>query len=168
METPDPGSASDSQNVDSDGAITAEQIARTWQLDADLVVLSACESGLGLMAGGEGYLGFAQPLFAKGARSILLSQWKVDDDATALFMSRFYANLLGKRAGLLASMPKAEALAEAKAWLRRAETAEVDSAISALTRGTLGRRIHGGPDPTARPFAEPRFWAAFILIGSPD
>ena len=51
-----------------DGQITAEQIVRTWDLDADLVVLSACESGLGRYAGGEGYLGFAQALFVKGAQ----------------------------------------------------------------------------------------------------
>jgi hypothetical protein len=49
-----------------DGQVTAEQIVRTWDLDADLVVLSACESGLGRYAGGEGYLGFAQALFVKG------------------------------------------------------------------------------------------------------
>ena len=49
-----------------DGRITAEQIVRTWDLDADLVVLSACESGLGRYAGGEGYLGFAQALFVRG------------------------------------------------------------------------------------------------------
>ena len=83
-----------------DGQITAEQIVRTWDLDADLVVLSACESGLGRYAGGEGYLGFAQALFVKGARSLVLSQWKVDDKATALLMTRFYQNLLGKRPGL--------------------------------------------------------------------
>ena len=65
-------------------------------------------------AGGEGYLGFAQPLFAKGARSLVLSLWKVDDDATALLMTRFYGNLLGKRAGLKAPLPKAEALARSQ------------------------------------------------------
>src|SRR5262249_39691782 len=79
-----------------DGRITAEQIVRTWDLDADLVVLSACESGLGRYAGGEGYFGFAQALFVKGARSLVLSQWRVDDKATALLMARFYQNLLGK------------------------------------------------------------------------
>ena len=81
---PDPDSGADPTATETDGTITAEQIARTWELDADLVVLSACESGLGRAAGGEGYLGFAQPLFARGARSLVLSQWKVDDDATAL------------------------------------------------------------------------------------
>ena len=97
---PDPDSSADPTALETDGTITAEQIARTWQLDADLVVLSACESGLGQAAGAEGYLGFAQPLFARGARSLVLSQWKVDDDATALLMARFYRNLLGKREGL--------------------------------------------------------------------
>src|SRR5262249_14505615 len=117
---PDPDRSDDPPATDTDGTITAEQIARTWELDADLVVLSACESGLGRAAGVEGYLGFAQPLLAKGARSLVLSLWKVDDDATALLMARFYQNLLGQRAGLAAPMAKAEALAEAKAWLRRA------------------------------------------------
>ncbi len=117
---PDPDRSADPLAFDTDGTITAEQIARTWELDADLVVLSACESGLGRAAGGEGYLGFAQPLFAKGARSLVLSLWKVDDDATALLMTRFYQNLLGTRAGLKSPLPKAEALAEAKAWLRGA------------------------------------------------
>ena len=96
---PDPDRSADPLAFDSDGTITAEQIARTWELDADLVVLSACESGLGRAAGGEGYLGFAQPLFAKGARSLVLSLWKVDDDATALLMTRFYQNLLGSASG---------------------------------------------------------------------
>src|SRR5262249_49377804 len=101
-----------------DGQITAEQIVRTWALDADLVVLAACESGLGRYAGGEGYLGFAQALFVKGARCLVLSQWKVDDKATALLMTRFYQNLLGKRAGQSQPMSKSAALDEAKRWLR--------------------------------------------------
>jgi tetratricopeptide (TPR) repeat protein len=141
---PDPDRPDAPPAFDTDGTITAEQIARTWELDADLVVLSACETGLGRAAGVEGYLGFAQPLFAKGARSLVLSLWKVDDDATALLMTRFYRNLLGKRAGLTAPLPKAEALSEAKAWLRRATEAEVSRSLKALTRGA----IVVGPNPT--------------------
>ena len=144
---PDPDRSADPLAFDSDGTITAEQIARTWELDADLVVLSACESGLGRAAGGEGYLGFAQPLFAKGARSLVLSLWKVDDDATALLMTRFYQNLLGRRAGLKSPLPKAEALAEAKAWLRGAGPEEVGAALAALPRGTIVRREAVAPSP---------------------
>ncbi len=171
--------------METDGTITAEQIARTWELDADLVVLSACESGLGRAAGGEGYLGFAQPLFAKGARSLVLSLWKVDDDATALLMARFYQNLLGKRAGLKSPLPKAEALAEAKAWLRGAGPDQVGAALAALPRGAIVRREVVAPKPAARPdetvgreavapkpaahpYEDPTYWAGFILIGSPD
>src|SRR5262249_20088469 len=72
-----------------DGRLTAEQILRGWRLDAELVTLSACESGLGRYQGGEGYLGFAQALLLAGARSVVLSLWKVDDTATALLMIRF-------------------------------------------------------------------------------
>jgi hypothetical protein len=50
-----------------------------WNLDADLVTLSACETGLGKKDAGEGYLGFSQALFVAGARSLLVSLWKVDD-----------------------------------------------------------------------------------------
>jgi CHAT domain-containing protein len=154
--------------LETDGTITAEQIARTWELDADLVVLSACESGLGVAAGAEGYLGFAQPLFARGARSLVLSQWNVDDDATALLMARFYRNLLGKREGLKAPMSKAEALAEAKRWLRVAGPLEVGAALAALPRGTIVRRDAVKAGPSAHPYENPTYWAGFVLVGAPD
>jgi CHAT domain-containing protein/tetratricopeptide (TPR) repeat protein len=162
-----------------DGRVTAEQIVRTWDLDADLVVLSACESGLGRYAGGEGYLGFAQALFVKGARSLVLSQWRVDDKATSLLMARFYRNLLGKRPRLSKPMPKAEALHEAKEWLRNLTADEVGGELAALDRGGVrplakdsGGAAPGGrpaPGPGGmRPYAHPYYWAAFLLIGDPD
>jgi CHAT domain-containing protein len=163
-----------------DGQITAEQIVRTWELDADLVVLSACESGLGRYAGGEGYLGFAQALFVKGARSLVLSQWKVDDKATALLMTRFYQNLLGKRPALSQPMPKAAALDEAKHWLRNLTAEQVGTELAALERGTVRPLVDevNGPAPHAaasspqpagvRPYAHPYYWASFILIGDPQ
>jgi tetratricopeptide (TPR) repeat protein len=165
---PDPDAGADPTALETDGTITAEQIARTWELDADLVVLSACESGLGLAAGAEGYLGFAQPLFASGARSLVLSDWKVDDDATALLMERFYRNLLGKREGLESPMPKAEALAEAKRWLRGAGRAEVGAALAALPRGTIVRREAVKAGPSVHPYEDPTYWAGFVLVGAPD
>ena len=83
-----------------DGRLTAAEVLRDWKLDAELVTLSACQSGLGKYERGEGYVGFAQALLLAGARSVCLSLWKVDDGATALLMGRFYQNLLGQRAGL--------------------------------------------------------------------
>jgi CHAT domain-containing protein len=163
-----------------DGQITVEQIVRTWELDADLVVLSACESGLGRYAGGEGYLGFAQALFVKGARSLVLSQWRVDDKATALLMTRFYQNLLGQRPGLSTPLPKAAALDEAKRWLRGLTADEAGTELAGLDRGTVRpllveadgpapRAATSAPQPAgARPYAHPYYWASFILIGDPD
>ena len=51
-------------------------------------------------------LGFSQALFLAGADSVVLSLWKVDDTATSLLMSRFYANLLGTREGLAKPLGK--------------------------------------------------------------
>src|SRR5205085_669136 len=106
------------------GRITAQEVLETWRLDAGLVTLSACQTRLGRPGGGDGHVGFAQALFLAGARSLVLSLWKVDDTATALLMTRFYENLLGARADRKRALPKAEALREAKAWLRGLTAAE--------------------------------------------
>ena len=152
----------------SDGRITAEQILNTWALDADLVVLSACETGVGKRAGGEGYLGFAQALFIKGARSLVLSEWPVSDVATSLLMVRFYQDLLGKRPALTGPMRKADALDEAKRWLRNLSPSEAAAEINRLGESTPIQTPISPAPAGARPFDHPLFWAAFILVGDPD
>jgi hypothetical protein len=163
-----------------DGRLSVREIQRGWELKAELVTLSACETALGREAGGEGFVGFTQALLMSGARSVCLSLWKVDDTATALLMQRFYANLLGRRAGLSVAMPKTEALREAKAWLRglrRADVLKVAAEVSGgleRSKGTKARRAAeiaaaipaGGDDD--RPYAHPHYWAAFVLVGDPD
>jgi CHAT domain-containing protein/tetratricopeptide (TPR) repeat protein len=157
-----------------DGKLRAEQILRTWNLDADLVVLSACDSGLGKHVGGEGYLGFAQALFLAGAHSCVLSLWPVDDTATALLMQRFYENLLGKRAdgrpGSVSDGSKAEALREAKQWLRNLTSDQVIEQVARLPKLERGGERARTPAAAtqARPFAHPYYWSAFILIGDPN
>jgi CHAT domain-containing protein len=173
---PDPDRSADSAALDADGEITAEQIARTWDLDADLVVLSAYETALGKEAGGEGFLGFAQPLLAKGARGLVLSPWRVDDKATSLLMARYFENLPGKRSDHSKPMPKAEALAEAKRWLRSLTEVEVGAVLDrgpprplVTTDGSKPAESPARPRPSGpRPFEHPYFWAAFILIGDPS
>ena len=161
-----------------DGRLTAAEVLRDWTLDADLVTLSACDTGLGNYAQGEGFMGFAQAMLSVGARSVCLSLWQVDDTATALLMDRFYANLLGQREGLKAGMGKAEALAEAKAWLRTLPRADAVKLAAKLTGGV--ERGKGRPalplkpsvvEPTKAdepPYAHPYYWAAFVLIGNKD
>jgi CHAT domain-containing protein len=151
-----------------DGRLTAADILHAWALDADLVTLSACETGLGQPGGGEGYVGFAQALFLAGARSLVLSQWKVDDQATALLMVRFYQNLLGQREGLTQPLGKAAALAEAKRWLRSLtyEQAErLGKELGSIYRGEVVPATAAVTE--AQPYAHPYYWAGFILIGDP-
>jgi CHAT domain-containing protein len=154
-----------------DGRLTAEQILQTWDLDAELVTLSACQTALGKQSGGEGYLGFSQALFLAGARSLVLSLWKVDDQATALLMTRLYQNLLGKREGLNGPMPKSAALHEARNWLRSLPAEQADALIAKLPpdeRGQVRERKPTAAPASAHPFEHPYFWAAFILIGDPN
>jgi hypothetical protein len=159
-----------------DGRLTVATIGSDWDLDADLVTLSACETGLGPKGGGDGLLGFTQVLCRKGARSLVLSLWKVDDTATALLMQRFYENLLGKRRGLKAPLPRAEALQQAQRWLRELPRAERDQLAAALSHGKLrGSLVEPKPEPVVEaarseererpPYAHPYYWAAFVLFG---
>jgi len=165
-----------------DGRLTVQRMANEWKLNADLVTLSACETGLGKEGGGEGFVGFAQVLLFRGARSVVLSLWKVDDTATMLLMTRFYEDLLGAfekprsvagqtyRAGQ--AMPKAAALREARLWLRDLTQAERAETLRALPHGdTRGQQEPALPvaDSSAdRPYAHPHFWGAFILVGDPE
>jgi CHAT domain-containing protein len=160
-----------------DGRLTAAQLLRGWRLDAELVTLSACYTGLGKYSGGEGYLGFSQALFLSGARSLVLSLWQVDDASTALLMTRFYENLLGARADRK-PMSKAQALAEAKTWLRGLKAEEAEQVAGGLLRGldteqARGKRVAqpakqpGRPGPT-HPYAHPYYWSGFVLIGDPN
>jgi tetratricopeptide (TPR) repeat protein len=160
-----------------DGRLTARQVLEQWHLDADLVTLSACQTALGKYERGEGFVGFAQALILAGSRSVCLSLWKVDDTATALLMQRFYANLLGKRDGLQAPLPRAVALREAKEWLRglsRDEASRVAAALSqGVERGKGRKRLPPLPEAPAaakedRPYAHPYYWAAFVLLGDPE
>ncbi len=65
----------------------------TYKNNADLVVLSACETNLGELKKGEGILNLARGFFYSGSKSVVSSLWKVNDVATTSLMSDFYANL---------------------------------------------------------------------------
>jgi CHAT domain-containing protein/Tfp pilus assembly protein PilF len=92
------------------GLLQAWEIFEGMRLDADLVVLSACDSALGKELAGEGLLGLTRAFQYAGARSVVASLWQVPDQATAELMVRFHRHL---REGLA----KAEALRAAQAEL---------------------------------------------------
>jgi tetratricopeptide (TPR) repeat protein len=140
-----------------DGILTALEMEELDLSGVELAVLSACDTGLGQSAGGEGLLGLQRALQVAGARTVVASLWQVDDAATQRLMSRFYEDLWrggpdGRPLGKLA------ALREAQRWLRSQAAAGGDG------RGLEGAAVsrdaaaNGGQLP-------PRYWAAFVLSG---
>jgi CHAT domain-containing protein/Flp pilus assembly protein TadD len=99
-----------------DGSIlTAEMIASLPLEHLELVVLSACETGLGEVAGGEGVYGLQRAFHMAGAQTTVASLWQVDDDITQELLTRFFENLWHKGMGRL------EALRQAQLAVRRGE-----------------------------------------------
>lgn len=89
-----------------DGYVTASEWP-AYDLQSDLIVLSACETGLGRVVGGEGVLGLPYALYVAGNRNTLLSLWPILDDSTAEFIKDLFARLK-------AGVPQVRAVAETK------------------------------------------------------
>jgi CHAT domain-containing protein len=91
-----------------DGILTAEDVSTMDLTDTELVVLSACETGLGQVLTGEGVLGLRRSFVLAGAKTLVMSLWKVPDEQTKELMVDFYKKLL------LSGKPRTEALREAQ------------------------------------------------------
>lgn len=111
------------------GLLTAREVAQNRSLPADLIVLSACQTGLGRISG-DGMLGLSRAFLIAGARTVVVSQWSVSDQATAELMVAFYQNYL-------VSANKALALQKAMHLVR-----------------------------SMPEYSHPRYWAAFVVVGS--
>lgn len=124
------------------GYLMDREILRDLRLDAELVVLSSCESGRGPEVAGGDKLGLARAFQEAGARSVVASLWPVDDLATAIFMPSFYRFLA-------AGLPKDRALQAAQLTLIGTEST---ASQSCKAQGSLDLFL-------------PIFWAAFQLYG---
>ena len=100
----------DAQSAE-DGILQMGEIMRL-KMNADLVTLSACSTGLGKLVSGEGILGLTRAFFYSGARNVAVSLWNVNDSATAALMKLFYQNLNR-------GVPRGEALRQAQLALLR-------------------------------------------------
>lgn len=139
-----------------DGRLTVHEIF-DMEIQANLVTLSACETGLvkgeeGDFPQGDDLVGLSRAFIYAGAPSVVASLWKVSDDSTVVLMKRFYENMK--------KMSKAEALQKAQLHLMRS-----------TVRFTVTRAGGGRVQPTEGRSEEevecshPFFWAPFILIG---
>jgi CHAT domain-containing protein len=125
-----------SAGEEEDGRLEAREVINL-RLEADLTVLSACETGRGRVASGEGMIGLSWAFLIAGSANVLVSQWRVDADSTEQLMLDFYRR--GASAGMRGSVPLdlAEALRAATLALRRKPA-----------------------------YRHPFYWAAFRLVGS--
>jgi CHAT domain-containing protein len=134
--------------IGDDGILTGEEVAELDLGKTELVVLSACETGIGESSRGEGVFGLQRAFAMAGARSVIASLWQVDDAATRTLMAEFYRNLWQRR------LPKLEALRQAQLTMLK-------------HYDPRNRRIRGlelDNDSVIRN-ADPFHWAAFVLSG---
>lgn len=151
-----------------DGRLEVREIFG-MDLKASLVVLSACETGLGKLSSGDELVGLTRAFIYAGTPSVVASLWSVEDSSTAQLMASFYKNLK--------TMTKVEALRQAQLNLIRGN---VNSDL--LARRGIGGVGKLGEVPTPKPAAQsqspdagspavsistshPYFWAPFILVG---
>lgn len=80
-----------------DGVLTAQEVTQIDLRKNDLVVLSACETGLGDIKGSEGVYGLQRALKMAGVKNIIMSLWDIPDKETVEFMGDFYTNLLNEK-----------------------------------------------------------------------
>jgi len=120
-----------------DGMLMGYEIA-DLNLPCDLITLSACETGRGKLVAGEGVLGLPRLFFSAGAKSVLMTLWKVDDKFASELMPGFYEDLLNRKRS------KTDALAEAKRVMPGGKS--------------TGHGIY---------YQHPFYWASFVLYGEP-
>ena len=96
-----------------DGILTALEVSQLDLSHVELATLSACETGLGDTAGGEGLLGLQRAFQLSGAKSVMATLWTIRDDASRSLMIDFYENLWKKK------MTKSEALRQAQLSMLR-------------------------------------------------
>jgi CHAT domain-containing protein len=142
-----------------DGILTAEEVQALDLRGCELVVLSACETGLGEAEAGQGVLGLQRAFQAAGARAVVASLWKVDDAATGVLMKQFYTNLWTKK------LPRLEALRQAQlALLNNAGLVEQERGLGAESK-PLPNGGHVVPPGGTNARSDPALWAAFVLGG---
>ncbi|HEY9667741.1 MAG TPA: CHAT domain-containing protein, partial [Coleofasciculaceae cyanobacterium] len=142
---------------------------QNWSLkNVDLVVLSACETGLGGKLGnGEEILGLGYQMQRAGARAALASLWTVDDGGTQALMNAFYDNL---KQG---NTTKAEALRQAQIALITGDSTALGEDRGSLAAEQRDRPLGGSeanrtnlPPQQPNSLSHPYYWAPFILIGN--
>jgi len=142
-----------------DGVLDAADILQRVQLEADLVTLSSCETGLSALHRGDELIGLTRAFMYAGTPSVLVSLWLADDLATRLLMERFYRELTAQQ-----GVTKAEALRRAQLALLRLTRSELQEQSARVGETEEGENVLQ-QQTDEHPYAHPYYWAGFCLIG---
>jgi len=148
-----PGAVALAPGNGEDGLLTSAEIL-AMDLQADLAILSACDTGRGRITG-DGVVGLSRALITAGVPSVMVSLWAVNDDSTSVLMQRFYEFLA------TGEFTKAEALRQAQLSLLYAE--DVETRLEAVRAGAAPT-FREGFEPVGD--RHPYHWAPFVLIGN--
>ena len=134
----------------------------SWDLNSfDLVILSACQTGLAgnFGANGEEVLGLGYQFQNRGAKATIASLWKVDDNSTQQLMTEFYI-------ALKAGKTKNQSLQSAQLALISGTTAKTKDSRSSIKVESVEKNASKHVNPIDAPHRHPYYWAPFILIGN--
>jgi CHAT domain-containing protein/Tfp pilus assembly protein PilF len=145
------------------GILTAEVIAGLPLQRLELVVLSACETGLGRVAGGEGVFGLQRAFHLAGAKNVVASLWKVDDQATAALMVLFYDKLWREKKTALVALREAQLTLYHHPERIKDLAKERGPKLDKIVR--LPIQTEKGTEPKKGGKAAPKLWAGFVLSG---
>ncbi len=143
------------------GILSAEQIAGLPLDKLELAVLSACDTGLGEVAGGEGVFGLQRAFHQAGAANVVASLWKIDDQATAALMRLFYYKLFRENKPPLAALREAQL-----AIYHHPEQIGPLASARAPDFGKKVKLVDSGKSKTSNGRAATRLWAGFVLSGA--
>ncbi|HEX7448740.1 MAG TPA: CHAT domain-containing tetratricopeptide repeat protein [Pirellulales bacterium] len=143
------------------GILSAEQIAGLPLDKLELAVLSACDTGLGEVAGGEGVFGLQRAFHQAGAANVVASLWKIDDQATAALMRLFYFKLFRENKAPLAALREAQL-----AIYHHPEQIGPLASARAPEFGKAVKLVDGGKAKKPGGRAATRLWAGFVLSGA--
>lgn len=160
--------------------LAAREVIEKMRLRCDLVTLSACESGLSRIRRGDELFGLVRAFMYAGAPALIVTQWRVDERSTHILMGRFYEHVQS-------GMNFAESLRQAQLYLKNLSRRAVREILHHLDQGhqlDLAQEAmvevegslksadqnaqKGAPSIDAdgeKIFADPYYWAPFILIG---
>jgi CHAT domain-containing protein/tetratricopeptide (TPR) repeat protein len=152
-------------NTPGRGVLTGEALLDRDLSGLELAVLSACETGLGNVADGQGVFGLQRAFHLAGCRNVVASLWKVDDEATGALMGEFYRHLWDEKNPL----PPVEALRRAQLAVMRADPKDF-KAMATRGPGKGDKKDPNIVPEIGRPMARgktnpPSRWAAFTLSG---